>query len=66
MVSTQSRQFYTRLKRGVAETLLSQASNLLSHSSDRNYHRLVSALTRVAKTEHQKMIAAWITKWISD
>lgn len=66
MISTQRRQFYTKLKRGLAETILSQAFNLLSHSSDKNYRRLVSALTRLAKTEHQKMIAAWITKWVSE
>jgi len=66
MVSTQSRQFYTRLKRGMAESLLSQAFNLLSHSSDKNCRRLVSALTGVAKTEHQRMIAAWIAKWVSE
>ena len=65
MVSS-SKRIYTKLKREVAEVILSQAFNLLSHSSEQNYRRLVSALTKVAKTEHQKMIAAWISDWVSE
>lgn len=64
--STMKRRLYTRLKREFAETVLSQTFSLLSHSSEKNYRRLVGALSKVARTEHQKMIADWITDWVSE
>ncbi len=65
MISAQ-RHLYTKFKWELTETILSQAFNLLSHSSENNYRCLVSALAKIAKTEHQKMIATWVTNWVSE
>jgi MoaA/NifB/PqqE/SkfB family radical SAM enzyme len=62
----QGQSLYAKLKREVAETVLSQSFNLLGHSSEKNYRRLIGALSKVAKTEHQKMIADWIQNWVSE
>ena len=52
-VLVQGRSLYGRLKREIAESIL-------SHSSEKNYRRLMAASNKIAKTEHQKAIAAWI------
>jgi MoaA/NifB/PqqE/SkfB family radical SAM enzyme len=57
---------YSRVKRSMAETILSQSFNLLSHSSENNYRRLAGALSKMAKTEHQRMIASWINEWVAE
>jgi hypothetical protein len=39
---------------------------LLGHSSENNYRRLSATFSRIAKTEHQRMIAAWIDNWLAE
>jgi hypothetical protein len=56
-VLVQSRDLYGRLKREIAESILSQALMLLGHSSENNYRRLSGAFSRIAKTEHQRRIS---------
>lgn len=55
-----------KLEQGAAKNILSQALTLLAHSSERNYRRLASVFARIAKTEHQRMIADWISNWLSE
>lgn len=56
----------TRLRPDVAETIVSESISLLGQSSGDDYRRLAAAFSEVAKTEHQKMIAAWICDWLSE
>jgi len=65
-VSVSRRELYGKVKRGVAETIISQSLMLLGHSSEKNYRRIASGINRIAKTEHQKMIASWIGNWVSE
>jgi len=65
-VSVRRRGLYRRLKREVAETIISQSLMLLGYSSDKNYRRIVAGLNKIAKTEHQRMIASWVGNWVSD
>jgi len=60
------KELYGRVKRGIAETIISQSLTLLGRSSEKNYRRLAAGLNRIAKTEHQRMIAAWIQRWVSE
>ena len=53
-------------KMEAAEALVSQAIALLSRSSEDDYRRLVATFRSVAKTEHQGMIADWISDWVSE
>jgi MoaA/NifB/PqqE/SkfB family radical SAM enzyme len=65
-VLVQGRDLYGRVRRGIAENILSQSLMLLSYSSEKNYRRLMRAFNRIARTEHQKMIAAWIDNWLAE
>ncbi len=65
-VLVQGKEIYGKLKREIAENVLSQSLMLLSHSSENNYRRLGATFGRIAKTEHQKMIAAWIDNWLAE
>jgi MoaA/NifB/PqqE/SkfB family radical SAM enzyme len=65
-VSVRRREFYVKVKRGVAETIISQSLMLLGYSSEKNYQRIASGINRIAKTEHQRMIASWIETWVAD
>ena len=65
-VLVQGKELYGKLKREIAENVLSQSLMLLSHSSENNYRRLSATFGRIAKTEHQKMIAAWIDNWLAE
>ena len=53
-VLVQGKELYGKLKREIAENILSQSLMLLSHSSEHNYRRLSATFGRIAKTEHQK------------
>ncbi|MCL0046407.1 radical SAM protein [Dehalococcoidales bacterium] len=55
--------FLSERRREAAKNILSQALMLLGHSSARN--RLINVFGRMAKTEHQRMIANWISHWLS-
>lgn len=57
---------YKSLKRDLSRTVLSQALMLLGHSPGANYRLLGKAFDRIAKTEHQKMIAGWLNSWLMD
>ena len=65
-VMIRGKDLYGKLKLGVAESLLSQSLMLLGHSSGKNYRRITGAVNKIAKTEHQKMIAGWIDNWLSE
>lgn len=65
-IITQRRGLYTKVKREIAENLVSQALGVLGHTSDKNYRRLAGALERVASTEQQKMIADWLSNWLAE
>jgi MoaA/NifB/PqqE/SkfB family radical SAM enzyme len=65
-VLVQGRGLYSKVKREIAENILSQALMLLSHSSEKNYRRLMGAFNRIAGTEHQRTIAAWIDNWLAE
>ena len=65
-VVVQGKELYGKLKREIAENVLSQSLMLLSHSSENNYRRLSATFGRIAKTEHQKMIASWIDNWFAE
>ena len=65
-VLVQGKELYGKLKREIAENVLSQSLMLLGHSSENNYRRLSATFSRIAKTEHQKMIAAWIDNWLAE
>lgn len=65
-VSVRQKGLYGKLKREIAETVVSQSLVLLGHSSEKNYRRLAATFNSVAKTEHQKMIAAWIDDWLAE
>ncbi|MDO8490862.1 MAG: radical SAM protein [Dehalococcoidia bacterium] len=62
----QGRGLYGKVKREVAERVLAQALGILSHTSEANYRRLVGAMDKVANTDQQKMIVAWIRNWMAD
>ena len=55
-----------KLKQETAKNILSQALMLLAHSSERNYRRFAGVFARIAKTEHQRMIANWVGNWLSE
>ncbi|UCC59861.1 MAG: radical SAM protein [Dehalococcoidia bacterium] len=65
-VSVRRRELYGKLKRDVAETIISQALMLLGYSSEKNYRRIAAGVNRIAKTEHQRLIASWIENWVSE
>jgi MoaA/NifB/PqqE/SkfB family radical SAM enzyme len=65
-VLVQGKELYGKLKREIAENILSQSLMLLGHSSENNYRRLSATFSRISKTEHQKMIAAWIDSWLAE
>jgi MoaA/NifB/PqqE/SkfB family radical SAM enzyme len=54
-----------KLRRETAKNILSHALMLLAHSPQGNYRRLIGVFARIAKTEHQKMIANWAGNWLS-
>ena len=66
VVTDRRKRIYRIIKRELAENLVSQALMLLGHSSEKNYRRIMGAFNRIAKTEHQRMIAAWIDSWLSE
>lgn len=59
------RRVYARLKREAAINILSQAVMLLGHFSENNYQFLGNVFNRIANTEQQRMLAAWISNWLS-
>src|SRR3990170_6797305 len=66
-VLTRGKDLYGKLKREIAESVLSQSMMLLSHTSEENRRRiLMAAFNRISKTDHQKTIANWINNWLSD
>ena len=65
-VTIRRKGLYGRLKREVGESIASQSLRLLGYTSERNYRRLVPVFSRLAKTEHQRLIAGWIERWLSD
>lgn len=58
-------EIYGRAKRELAEGAINQALNLLSRSEG-NYRLLASAFNRIANNEQQRLIAAWISEWLSE
>ena len=65
-LAVRRKELYGRVRRGVAETIISQSLMLLGHSSEKNYRRIAAGINRIAKTQHQKMIASWIENWVSE
>lgn len=64
-ILSKGRELYQSTKREISEQALSQALNILGHTSEENYRRLSGAFHRIANTEQQKMIADWIGWWVS-
>ena len=63
---SQGKEFYGRVKREVAESALSQALNILGHTPPKSYRHLAGVFHKISHTEQQRMIADWLTDWMSE
>lgn len=59
-------QLYGKARRGLAEGVLIQALNILSHAREEDYRLLAGAFHRMANNEQQRLIADWIGDWMSE
>ncbi|MBI2866381.1 MAG: radical SAM protein [Chloroflexi bacterium] len=66
VVRTRASGLISGVKRRAAQTVLTQALNLLSHAPDSSYRLLAQALYKIAKNERQHMVADWVAHWVED
>ncbi|MBI2303533.1 MAG: radical SAM protein [Chloroflexi bacterium] len=64
-LATWGSALYTKAKLELAENLVSQAINLLGHSSEKNHYRLATVLAYLAHNEQQRQIAGWVREWMA-
>ncbi|MCL5074539.1 MAG: radical SAM protein [Chloroflexi bacterium] len=65
-LNTRREGLYSRLKQATAESIVSQALNLLSHASEKNYRQLALTFDRIADGHQQKMIAEWLKGYLAE
>jgi hypothetical protein len=59
-VSARRRGLYGKLKREVGEAVANQSLGPGGYTSEKNYRRLLPVFSRLAGTEHQRLIAGWL------
>jgi len=59
------KEVFNRAKHDAAERVLNQSLEVLAHSSDRNYQRLVQAFGKLATSKQQQMVADWMKDYLA-